>query len=65
MSKKVKVRIASLLIAISILINFITPLNVKALGDFGISSPIISTALDITGIAVYFIITTALLSKIV
>lgn len=30
-----------------------------------VSSPIISTALDITGIAVYFIITTALLSKIV
>ncbi len=46
MSKKVKVRIASLLIAISILINFITPLNVKALGDFGISSPIISKAIN-------------------
>lgn len=46
MSKKVKMRIASLLIAISILINFIPPLNVKALGDFGISSPIISKAIN-------------------
>lgn len=46
MSKKFKMRIASLLIAISVLINFMPPLNAKALGDFGISSPIISKAIN-------------------
>lgn len=63
-----------LIVSISLFINMVLgatigafmPVLLKMDADPStVSSPIISTALDITGIAVYFIITTALLSKIV
>ncbi|GAA0085837.1 hypothetical protein UT300007_22760 [Clostridium sp. CTA-7] len=46
MNKKIKMRIASLLVSLSVLINFIPPTSVKALGDFGISSPAISKPIN-------------------
>lgn len=41
MSKNLRTRFVNLLIAISFFISLIPSLNVKALGDFGISSPVI------------------------
>lgn len=46
MSKNLRTRIMSLLISISIFISLIPSLSVSALGDFGISSPVISIPIN-------------------